>query len=340
MNELKVKSIRDIESLDIINPNWVCLDKIENRLKSRVITEESNLSVRVEVDKDSDITDYNNNIISFDPIKSKKREVYIKHNSILIYSGLNRASFSYEIMLDFALNELMLKQGIKKISVKNVYIKNKYSKKSYVFGYVYLNRDAIKFIVNFFNSRTKISSFLNKSENQKAAKIRSEIKRLIDCGFINEVYCVKDGDIYKIDKLYSLNIFDCYPGFQVDKTSYVVIKNEKDIFDSKYPNLDYSDYIKEYDDVICNNNEKININNLGDVDIYLITIIKTYNKELSFALENKCMNGIKLNISNLAREMGCTRKVFENRIKGLVFNQDLIETRKGCYILNPERYCV
>lgn len=343
MENLKIKSINEIRSLDIINPNWGNLQTIEEKLKTRVITEKSNLSIKLEVD-DGGVT--KDKVLPFDPVKNKKKEIYIKHDSVLIYSGMNRAAFSYEIMLDFALNELMRKQGIMRFNIKESSF-NWNGRKEYYAGYVYLNNNAIKFIVDFFNKRTKIKSFISKDEKQKSAKIRSEIKRLIECGFINKVHCIKDDKIYEVDKLYSLNIFDCYPGFQIDKISYIIIKSEKIIFDRKHPDINYNDYINKNiaNEELINNNvyekvEKININDLEGINQNLITIIKVYKKELAFALKNNITEGIKFNVSLLAKEHGCTRKLFSGKIKDLVKNEDLIETKNNYYILNPERYCV
>lgn len=307
---------------NLINPNWNDLDVI----KENILKYESSLNGKIEVlNDDSDpLTEAN---YGSGGISTKITKTSIKHrDGIYMYNGSKYASISYDLMISQALIDLMFKQDIKGGN-DNI---------SGVFGYVNLNSVALKFIVDYFDKRFIIQSYHMMSSDKKMMKIKNLINNLIYYGFLTKVYYVDDDKVKETDSIYALNIFDMFSGLQIDKYSYSNIKKERDNFIKNNPNINYKNYIKR---INPSNIKRISINDLECVNVYLVTIIKVYKEELTRILCGD-KSDIKLNVSLLAKEHNCTRRSFEYKIKDLVRNEDLIETRKGYYILNPERYCV
>lgn len=309
---------------NLINPNWNDLDVI----KRNILKYESSLSGKIEIlNDDSDpLTEVN---YESGGISTKITKTSIKHrDGIYMYNGSKYASISYDLMISQALIDLMFKQ---KIKGGNNDIPG-------VFGYVNLNSVALKFIIDYFDKRFIIQSYRTMSDEKKMMKIKSLISNLIYYGFLTKVYYVDDEDkeVKETDSIYSLSIFDMFNGLQIDKYSYGYIKKERDNFIRNNPEVNYRKYINKIDPSSI---KRISINDLEYVNVYLVTIIKVYKDELTRILCGDKFD-VKFNVSLLAREHGCTRRSFEYKIKDLVKNEDLIETRKGYYILNPERYCV
>lgn len=330
-----------VEGIELINPNWSLLEQLDNLFLLRKIKGESKVSVsnkRYEEQykrKDNNYQDINK--LTDDPVtvESIRIEKYIKHpDGVMIYNGFYMASNNYELMMNIALIKLMFAQNIRYTEFKNI----NNNKVCGLPGYIYLDKNAVSFIVNIFNINFENKSYLNLDSKSRRKRINKVIKDFIDYGYIKQVKRIDGSSVVDFVGMYSLNMFMCYSGEQIDRISYEIIKREMEQFVLNNPSINLNDHININQSKI--ENSKININDLECVDVYLVTIIKTYKQQLSFALENGLAEGIKFNISLLAREHGCTRKLFSGKIKDLVKNEDLIETKNNYYILNPERYCV
>lgn len=316
---------KDLQFSNLINPNWSDLEEV----KSKIYKSERGLKGKMKVLKDDKVDDSVFNMDYETSISTKVVEISIRHrDGIYMYNGSKYASISYDLMITNALIDLMFKQEIKGGN----------NDISGVFGYINLNSVGLKFIVDYFDKKFAIQSYHNMSYDKRLKKIKSLINNLIYYGFLTKVYRVNiNNEVEETKTIYAISIFDIFNGLQIDKLSYCFIKKERQNFIKKNPNINYKDYINKADPLKI---KRINIDDLECINVYLVTIIKTYKDQLSYSLENGISNGIKMNISLLSKEHGCTRRIFETRINELIKNQDLIETRKGCYILNPERYCV
>lgn len=330
-----------VEGVELINPNWSLLGQLDNLFLLRKIKGESKVSVsnkRYEEQykrKDSNYQDINR--LTDDPVtvESIRIEKYIKHpDGVMVYNGFYMASNNYELMMNIALIKLMFAQNIRYTEFKNI----NNNKVCGLPGYIYLDKNAVSFIVDIFNMNFENKSYLNLDSKSRRKRINKVINDFMDYGYIKQVKRIDGSSVVDFVGMYSLNMFMCYSGEQIDRISYEIIKREMEQFVLNNPSINLNDHISINQSKI--ENSKININDLECVDVYLVTIIKTYKQQLSFTLENGLAEGTKFNISLLARGHGCTRKLFSGKIKDLVKNEDLIETRKGYYILNPERYCV
>ena len=335
-------NIRNIvEGIELINPNWSLLGQLDKLFLLRKIKGESKVSVsnkRYEEQykrKDNNYQDINR--LTDDPVtvESIRIEKYIKHpDGVMVYNGFYMASNNYELMMNMALIKLMFAQNIRYTEFKNI----NNNKVCGLPGYIYLDKNAVSFIVDIFNINFENKSYLDLDSKSRRKRISKVIKDFIDYGYIKQVKRIDGSSVVDFVGMYSLNMFMCYSGEQIDRISYEIIKREMEQFVLNNPSINLNDYIDVIQSKVANS--RININDLECVDVYLVTIIKTYKQQLSFALENGLAEGIKFDVSLLAREHGCTRRSFEYKIKNLVKNEDLIETKNNYYILNPERYCV
>lgn len=335
---MKTIKISDVDQSNIINPNWGKIKQIERNMKTITIKGESKLSFIVE-----DNNDYNddNKTYSFDPVKSKRKETYIIHdNGVMIYAGMGRASTSYEIMMDFALNKLMFKQDfLKRAKIKKMDREGNEIETCYPLGYIYIDKKAIDFIIDYFDKRIKINSYLIRDRKSKRTKIKSELKKMIEYGAINKVYYLsrKDNEVYEVENLYSLNIFDCYSGYQVDKISYKVIKHEKNEFVEYNPTFDYSNYINNEKYVF---NDKISIFNFEKISDFLRLFIEAYSEELINDLSKLNPCGLKVKIKDIAEKLNMKYPNAEYHINKHIKLKDIIMYPNRAIGLNPDRYCV